>query len=175
MTKLLADIPRDTFWHGAILFAYHFGLRIGTVATLEESNFADGELRVFTTKGRRLVREKLTPEVIDWLAVWKTIRPASDLPYLFPEQAAAYLAGAGLSREFRALMAKHGITDRTFHGLRKTATNREWKGALAELGDKQAQALAKLVMEKGYRRVQQLLAHAPGSDVTEKHYMQTAP
>lgn len=172
VTTLISEVSRPTFWHGAILLGYHFGLRIGAVAILEESNIVAHELRVYTLKGRRIVHERLPDELIAWFELWKPLRPVSETPYLFPEQAAIYLAGSPLlSVQFKRLLMKHGMKDRVFHGLRKTATARVWNGALADLGDRNSQLLAKLVAENGYRKVQQMLAHAPGSDVTSDHYL----
>lgn len=170
--KLLDAVSRTDFWHGAILFAYEYGLRIGAVAVLEDGNVVANRVRIYTTKGRRVVDEPLSDELWTWLQEWRAVRPASDTPYLFPVQAAIYESGsAQLSMQFSRLLAKHGIANRSFHGLRKAATARRWSAELDELGGADKRALMKLVAEKGYRAVQQMLAHAPGSDVTEKFYM----
>lgn len=171
--RVLEGTPRDTFWHGAVLLGYHFGLRLTTVLTLEESNVVANRLRVYTTKGRRVVNELMPDDLIDWLEVWRGIRPASDLPYLFPAQAAG---GYDVAKDqFRRLLARLKIQNRSFHGLRKTAANRHWNEALQDLGSKEAQSLARLVAEHGYRKVQQLLGHAPGSNVTAEHYIARKP
>jgi integrase len=170
---LLAAVPRADFWHGAILLAYHFGLRLGSVATLEESNIIAHDLRVYTLKGRRIVHERLPDELIEWFEEWRTHRDASDLPYLFPAQAALYDSNHTiLCHQFTRLLQKCGIaTDKSFHGLRKTATAKRWNAELAELGDRDRRSLIAMVAKNGFRAVQKMLAHADGSSVTEDHYM----
>jgi site-specific recombinase XerD len=173
--RLLAAIPRTNFWHGAVRFAWHFGLRLGTVATLEDGNVVARRMRVFTRKGQKVVDEYLPDDLQAWLEEWRTVRPASDTPYLFPYEAAKSLARGDLSRDFKAILRKHGFNERlVFHGLRKAAARRVWSNSLAELGDHQAQLLAKLVAENGYRKVQQMLAHSEGSNVTDAHYLPKA-
>lgn len=172
---LLAKVPRTDFWHGAILFAYHYGLRIGTVATIEEGNVVANRLRIYTRKGRRVVDEPIVDEVWTWLQEWREVRPASDLPHLFPQQAALYESGSSqLSDQFGRLLKRHGIEGRSFHGLRKTATAKRWNAELDELGPTDKRALMSLVAAKGFRAVQAMLAHAPGSEVTEKSYLPRA-
>jgi integrase len=169
---LLASVPRTSWWHGAILFGYTYGLTVGAIATMEFGNVAGQQLKIYRTKGRRVVNERLTDEIIAWLEEWKVIRPPSDTEYLFTAQAAAYLNDpADLSHQFRHLCDKAGVTGVSFHGLRKTAARRIWASALSSLGDESAQALAALVAKNGYRKVQKLLAHAPGSEVTAAHYL----
>jgi len=171
--RLLASIPRSSFWHGAILLAYEYGLTIGTVALLEDTNVVAYTLRVYRTKGRRLVNERLTDDLIAWLEEWRTkYRPHSDLAYIFPEQAAAYEYNpTTLSKQFRRLCDAVDIPGKSFHGLRKTATARRWSAELDELGDVDKRRLMALVAQNGFRAVQAMLAHAPGSNVTEKNYM----
>ncbi len=169
---LIAGISQSDFWHGAVLFGYHFGLRIGAIAMLEDSNVVAHELRVYTTKGRRVVHERLPDELIAWLEHWRTVRPASEMPYLFPAQAADYFNdGARLSRQFKRILVDNGIPDKVFHGLRKTATAKRWNAELDELGDKEKRALVAMVARHGFKKVQDMLAHAPGSSVTDTHYM----
>lgn len=170
---LLAKIPRSDFWHGAVLFGYYYGLRIGTVATLEDGNIIGNRLRIFTKKGRRVVNEYLEEEVIAWLDEWKAHREASDLPYVFPVQAGIYLSGSPLlSMRFKRLLEKHGMQNqRSFHCLRKTATQNKWNSELEQLGDKDRRALMGLVAKEGFRKVQELLGHAPSSSATERSYM----
>lgn len=173
---LLASVPRTSFWHGAILFGYTYGLTVGAVATMEFGNVAGNHLKIYRTKGRRVVNEPLTEELTAWLAEWKAIRPPSDTEYLFTAQAALYLNDpSDLSHQFRNLCDKAGVTGVSFHGLRKTAARRIWAKELASLGDESAQALASLVATRGYRKIQQLLAHAPGSDVTDTNYLPKQP
>lgn len=167
---LLATISRTDFWYGAVLLAYEFGLTIGQVATLEETNIVGNMLRVYRTKGKRIVNEPLTEELKAWFTAWKIFRPASDLPYCFPHEAAVYSGGASLSRTFGNLCRKAGIVGRSFHGLRKSATARRWDAELDQLGTPEKRALTKLIAEKGFAAVQKLLAHTPGSEVTAKHY-----
>lgn len=169
---ILAAIPPSDYWHGATLFGYHYGLSLSTVATLEESNVTGNLLRVYRRKGRRIVNERLNDEVIAWLDIWRQHRPASDMPYLFPSQAADALGGRlnRLSEQFTQRLRDIGITGKSFHGLRKTATQRRWDRELAELGPKEKRALTAMVAQHGYAKVQQMLAHAPGSEVTAKHY-----
>lgn len=166
---LLSAVPRSDFWHGAILLGYEYGLRLSSVAMLEEGNIVANRVRIFTTKGQRMVDEPMSPDVAQWFLEWKPVRPHSDMTYVFPAQAAAGVRR--LSEQFTRLLAKNGITGKSFHGLRKTATARRWMDALSELGDEKARLLAKLVAERGYAAVQQMLAHAPGSDVTDRHYL----
>lgn len=169
---LLAKVPRSDFWHGAILFGYHFGLRISNVATIEEGNIVMNRLRIFASKGRKVVDEPLPDDIIAWLAEWKTHRPASDTFYLFPFQAAVITAGESLlSSQFKRLLTKLGIEGKVFHGLRKTATNNRWSAELECLGDKDRRALMSLVAKNGFRAVQKMLSHADGSTVTENHYL----
>lgn len=176
VTKLLASVPRWDYWHGAILFAYNFGLRLGAVATLENGNVVSNRLRVYTTKGRKVVDEYMPDDLLAWLEDWKKVRPASDMEYLFPVQAAAYVNDpAALSRQFKKILVKNGLPDRVFHGLRKAATERRWNAEVEELGDNDRRALTKLIAERGFRAVQQMLAHEQGSDVTAKHYFTHAP
>lgn len=175
VTKLLTSVPRWDYWHGAILFAYNFGLRLGAVATLEDGNVVANRLRVFTTKGRKIVDEYMPDDLLAWLEEWRKIRPASDMVYLFPVQAAAYMDDpAILSRQFKKILVKNGLPDRVFHGLKKAATEKRWNAELEELGPQQTRALTKLIAEKGFRAVQRMLAHEPGSDVTERSYMPRA-
>lgn len=172
VTALLAVVPRADFWHGAILFGYEFGLRLGAVATIEDGNLVSNRIRVYTRKGRRIVDEPLSDGLWTWLQEWRAVRPASDLPFVFPAQAAIYESGSSLlSSQFARLLAKHGISGRSFHSLKKTATAKRWSAELDELGPKDKRALMSLVAARGFRAVQAMLAHAPGSDVTEKHYM----
>lgn len=174
--KLLGAIPRADFWHGATLFGYHFGLRLSAVATLEESNIVAHQLRVYTTKGRRIVHERLPDDLIAWLEEWRPLRPASDTPYLFPVQASIVVTGGTfLSEQFRRICKRHGIQGKSFHGLRKTATQNRWNVELDELGDADARRLMGLVAQHGMKKVQEMLAHAPGSDVTAKHYFNQPP
>ncbi|MDQ5979490.1 MAG: hypothetical protein QG602_2464 [Verrucomicrobiota bacterium] len=169
---LLAVVPRSDFWHGAILFGYHYGLRLGAVATIEEGNIVANRLRLYTRKGRRIVDEPLADEIWAWLQEWRTARPSSDLPHLFPVQAAIQESGSSLlSVQFGRLLARHGIENRSFHGLRKTAAQNRWADELKQLGDKGQRAVIALVSRHGMQKVQEMLAHAPGSDVTEKHYL----
>jgi integrase len=171
--RILAATPRTNFWHGAVLLGFQYGLRISQVATLEEGNIVANRLRVFTTKGRRVVDEPMSPDVAQWFLEWRDHRPASDMPYCFPAQAS--LPACRLSEQFTRLIAKIGITGKSFHSLRKAAAAREWNDALKDLGDEKARLLAKLVMENGYRKVQALLAHAQDSDVTDRSYLPRSP
>lgn len=174
--KLLTAVPRDDFWHGALLFAYAYGLRLGTVAALEESNIVANRIRVYTSKGRREVNQPLTDELIVWLDEWRKVRPASDTTYLFPVQAAVVLTGGThLSEQFRRLCKKHGVVGKSFHGIRKTSTHNRWREELKDFGDERAKQLMGLIAEHGMRKVQEMLAHAPGSEVTRKHYFNTQP
>lgn len=169
---LLSKVPRAEFWHGAILFGYHFGLRIGTVATIEEGNIVMNRLRIFASKGRKVVDEPLPDDIVAWLAEWKQHRPASETFYLFPFQAAVITAGESLlSGQFKRLLTKHGIEGKSFHGLRKTATANRWSAELECLGDKDRRALMSLVAKNGFRAVQKMLSHADGSPITEAAYM----
>jgi integrase len=169
IVRLLAAIPRSSFWHGAVLLGREFAFRISTVIELEWSNVDGHQLRVYTKKGKRIVNGRLPDDLIAWLEEWKLIRPVSDLPYIFPAEAAAGSAAA--TKNFSRLVRRIGIQGKTFHGLRKHATARVWNNALDSLGDEKAKLLAKLVSEHGYRKVQTMLAHAPGSDVTDRHYL----
>lgn len=173
---LLAAIPRSDFWHGAVLLAFHFGLRLGSIATLEDSNIVANDIRIYARKGRRIVHERLTDELIEWFAEWKTHRENSEMSYVFPVQAALYLSSpSSLSIQFKRLLLKYGIaTDRVFHGIRKTATAKRWSAELDELGDRDKRALMAMVAKNGFRNVQKMLAHADGSDVTDQHYMPKA-
>lgn len=169
--KLLAAIRRTNFWHGAVLFGYAYGLRLSTVATMEETNIVAHQLRIYARKGMRVVNERLTDELIAWLAEWRAVRPASDTPYLFPVQASVVLTGAThLSEQFRRICAKIGIVGHSFHGLRKTAAQNKWNEQLGDLGDERARQLMGLVAQHGMKKVQEMLSHAPGSDVTAKSY-----
>lgn len=173
---LLALIPASDFWHGAVLFGYHFGLRMGAIATLEETNIVAHVLRVYTRKGQRVVHERLPDEIIEWLAVWRPLRPVSGLPYVFPFQAAAYLSDpAILSKQFKKILVDLGIHGKVFHGIRKTATEKRWSAELDELGDRDKRALMSMIAKNGFKKVQEMLAHAPGSSVTEKSYMPRHP
>lgn len=171
--RLLTIIPRTDYWHGAVLFGHAFGLTIGSVAMLEESNVVGHTLRAYRTKGRRIVNERLTDELIAWLEEWKAVRPASDMPYLFPVQAALYSGGASLSMQFKAWVVKAGIEGKSFHSLRVSATRNRWSKELDELGTEDKRRLMALVAEKGFRAVQTLLAHAPGSSVTDVYMPKT--
>lgn len=173
---LLSAVPRSDFWHGAILLAYHYGLRLGAVALLEDSNIVANRLRLYTRKGRRMVDEPLEGDVWTWLQEWRAHRPPSDLPHLFPAQAAIHESGSPLlSKQFARLLARHQIAGRSFHSLRKTAASRRWSAELDKLGDSDRRALMSLVAQRGFRAVQAMLAHEPGSPVTERHYLPTAP
>jgi integrase len=172
VTKLLTSVPRSDYWHGAILFAYNFGLRLGAVATLEEGNVVTNRLRVFTTKGRKVVDEYMPDDLLAWLEEWKKVRPPSDMTYLFPVQAAAYVDDPSiLSRQFKKILVKNGLPDRVFHGLKKAATAKRWESELESLGPIEKRSLMKLVAENGFRKVQRMLAHQEGSSVTEASYM----
>jgi integrase len=176
VVTLLETVPRSDFWHGAILFGAEYGLTIGMVCTMEFSNIVANQLRVYRSKGRRLVNERLSDELIAWLEEWKTHRPASSMEFLFPTQAAEYLSAPSLlSKKFKVVCRKAGIEGRSFHGLRKSATEKKWNAELSQLPDGDRRSLMKLVSENGFRRVQQLLAHAPGSAVTERHYFTKTP
>lgn len=170
--RILAAIAPSNFWHGAVLLGNTYGLRISDVITLEWSNLDGNRIRVYTRKGRRIVNQPLTSEVTAWFEHWRTVRPASDLPYCFPAQAASSANRA--SEAFSRICVRLGIEGKTFHSLRKAAAERHWNDALSELGPKQSQAIAKFVTDHGFAELQRLLGHAPGSDVTSKHYMARA-
>lgn len=172
LKRLLATIPRLNYWHGAVLFGRDFGLTISQVATLEEANIVGNTLRVYRTKGRRVVNEPMTDDVLAWLAEWRTVRPASDMTYLFPEQAAH--EPRRLTAQFKQWAKKAGIPVKTFHSLRSAATQRRWSVELAELGDEDRRRLMSLVASRGFAAVQKMLAHADGSPVTETAYMASA-
>lgn len=169
---LLTRIPPTDFWHGAILFGRDHGLRLNMVQTLEDSNIVGHQLRVYARKNKRVVNERLSDDVIAWLEIWRTVRPASDMTFLFPAQAC--LSANQASLNFGRLLKKHGIEGKSFAGLRSAASRRVWNGALKDLGGPQASMLARLVAQHGYARVQRLLAHAEGSTVTATSYLPRA-
>jgi integrase len=170
---LLAAVPRSDFWHGAVLLAFHYGLRLGSIATMEEGNIVTNRIRIFTTKGRKVVNEYMNDELIAWLEEWKTHRESSEMSFIFPAQAALYLSSpSSLSIQFSRLLAKHGIaTTKCFHGIRKTSAQKRWSVELDELGDEDKRRLMACIAKRGFKRVQQMLAHADGSSVTADHYM----
>ncbi len=173
--KIMATLDPSGFWHGAMLFATHFGLRIGTIATLEFSNIVADECRVFTTKGRKIVNEKMPPDLLAFLERWKQARPRSEMTYLFPVQASMQLSASSmLSKEFCRICARAGVPGKSFHGLRKNAAKKKWEAELAALGPEHSRRLAQMVAQNGYHRVQQMLGHAEGSSVTDRHYLPKA-
>lgn len=168
--RILAAIPRADFFHGATLISFHYGLRLNEVASLEEGNVVMNRLRLFTRKGRKTVDEPLHDDVQAWLEEWRTQhRPASDMTYLFPCEAAADIRN--LSKAYIRHLARIGITGKSFHSLRKTAAADKWHAALSELGSRNQRLLAQLVAKEGYRKVQAMLSHSPGSDVTDRSYL----
>lgn len=173
VAQLLATIPRTDFWHGAVLLANAYGLRIGAVATLEFGNVVANRMRVFSRKGRRVVDEHLTDEIQAWLELWRTLRPANESDMLFPEQEMFYQTQPGrFSEQFVKWAVKAGIEGKTFHGLRSAAARRTWNDQLAQLGTEGQRKLVAMIAQNGLARVQELLGHSRGSSVTQKSYLQ---
>lgn len=109
------------FWHLAILFGRHLGLRLGDIACLERPSFAKaGRIIVWTDKHDARVELPLKPKALaDAIAAL----PKRHKLYLFPEQRALAVdltLRATLSTQFSRLCQKAGITGKSFHCLRHT-------------------------------------------------------
>lgn len=153
--KILTATGPDDFWHAATLIAWHAGLRLFNVATLEWNGLAvPGQLRVFTTKGEETVRVELTPELKALFARW----PQADSRYLFPPQAASILLDgpSTLSQQFRRLCLRLGIEGKSFHSLRHSFALRSMDGVT----DSKLRLLADLIGSDSIDEVRRLLGHA---------------
>jgi integrase len=99
-------------WRGAILCAVTTGLRLGDVAGLTWGAMDDkeGVLRVIAQKTGATVAVPIHPDFAAWLA--KQERGIGKAPVFSSLHSRATGGNHGLSRQFRAIMDKAGITGR---------------------------------------------------------------
>ena len=129
--KIMAAAEGFQKWGTAI--AYAAGLRLGDVAQLEHASLSvPGHIIVHTGKrGKRVqlpVNEQLTPGLAEALRGASAEAVDHESPYLFPAEAAQYEdVAAGrpkFSVYYQRLLARCGITNRSFHSLRHAAITR---------------------------------------------------
>jgi integrase len=115
----------DPFWSAAIELGLEYGLRLSDIAQLEWDSFnKPGVIVVWTDKHDRRIELPLTHRLVGLLPERRGQR------YVFPEQAAIaqdFNRRAHLSVQFRRLVQRLGISDKTFHCLRHTFATRRAK------------------------------------------------
>jgi integrase len=100
-------------WKGAVILAATSGLRLGDVAKLrwEAVDLEAGLLHIETQKTGEVVVLPIHPDFAHWLSAQS--ERGIGKAYVFPGLADTGTSGAqGLSRQFRAIMEKAGITER---------------------------------------------------------------
>lgn len=173
--RLLKVAPVDSFWHGAILVAKTYGLRLGTVSSLEWTSLPDlKRITVFTHKGRIVVDEPLTPELIAWFGRHPHIGESG---FVWPDRAALVmeLASGRMSGEFNRLCRKAGITGRCFHCFRSMVVTNDMDRMLDALGGPEKALLTGLLAKHGISAIQKIIGHAAGSSVTTNRYFNPGP
>lgn len=168
--RLLASIPRDDWWHGAVLVGKYFGLRIRAAATLEWASVPDlKRLRIFTHKGRVVVDEPLPDELAAWFREW----PATSQSGLcFPAGAAS----RNLSSRFADYCMAAGLpAGKTFQSLRVRVVTQGINRVLDQLGGEERALMSGLLLKHGVAGVQKIVGHVAGSAVTASRYFNPQP
>lgn len=116
--ELFRDANDVLFWLIAVSIGKETGLRLSDIAQLEWRSFADpGILVVWTEKTNRRVEHPISEAVQHLISEI----PVTDPDYLFPEQRDTIRdvdKRARLSVQFSRLLAKVGISGKSFHSLR---------------------------------------------------------
>jgi integrase len=165
ISRFMAKAPAEL--HLALVLALWTGQRQGDLLKLRWSDYQDGKLRVFQSKGQK----RVVIPVADTLADWLKRTPARALTILTGQRGRPWTSD-GFRTEWGKACERAGIDDLTFHDLRGTAVTRLAKAgcSVAEIASLTGHALkdAQAILDAHYLGGRLELAEAAMAKLEEK-------